>query len=289
MIFCTSTLYYIKQAAFAACLICFSCGLSFEAEAQSASKRVVSLNLCTDILALSLAEPGQIISLSNIATDPQSSPVAEQAQSYHHNHAGLEEILSLKPDLVLASIYTSPDKIAVLENAGIRVERFGAAQNFTAIRQQILQMGDVLGQQTKAQAQIQQFDETLAALYRFSTPKTAILYEPNGLTSGSGSLADETLHLFGLTNLGTKFDGTATGRIGLETLVQFHPDLIIVPELREKPALAYQNYTHPVMTALQRDKISRQISIPMRYWSCGSIYTLEAVKLLSAALKSFGD
>lgn len=286
--FATITYFIKRQVAFAACLLCF---LSLQAIADDQPQRVVSLNLCTDVLALSLAENAQILSVSNIASDPVSSPVVEQAKNYRQNYAGLEEVLALKPDLVLASIYTAPDKLAVLEKAGIRVERFDYAQNFADIRALIVQMGAALGQQAKADAQVREIDATLASLPSRSKPVTALIVEPNGYTSGAGSLADETLRLLGITNLAAENNSFASGRVGLEALVKLHPDLIITPELYAKPALAYQNYSHPVMDALlnEKGKKLRQIAVPMRYWSCGSIYTLEAVKILSAAISENGE
>lgn len=280
-----------RQVAFAVCLFCFYSAMLVPALTQTTPQRVVSLNLCTDVLALSLAEREQILSVSNISSDPVSSPVAEQAKAYRQNHAGLEEVLALKPDLVLASIYTAPDKLAVLEKAGIRVKRFGYAQNFGDIRALILQMGEALGHQAKAEAQIRAIDTTLAALPSRSKPLTAIIIEPNGYTSGAGSLADETLRLLGITNLATENNSFASGRVGLEALVKLHPDLVITPELYAKPALAYQNYSHPVMKDLlnEKGKKLRQIAVPMRYWSCGSIYTLEAVKMLSAVISRTGE
>mgnify|MGYP006999250795 CR=1 FL=1 len=41
--------------------------------------RVVSMNLCTDQLAMALAAPGQLISVSYIARDPRASAMAEEA------------------------------------------------------------------------------------------------------------------------------------------------------------------------------------------------------------------
>lgn len=275
-----------RQAAFAVCLFCFSFLLTLYATAQTAPQRVVSLNLCTDILALSLAAPDQVVSVSHIAADPVSSPVAGQVGGLHLNHAGLEEILALKPELVLASIYTAPEKLAVLEKAGIQVERFGYAQDFADIREQIKQMGNALGRSNEADTQLDEIDRVLAGLHSNHIKRTAVIYEPNGLTSGAGTLADETLRALGLTNLAADSSELKNGHVGLEALVKLHPDYMIVPEFYEKPALAYQNYRHPVMGKLMNhaQKPVIQIAVPMRYWSCGSAYTLEAVKLLQAAL-----
>lgn len=257
-------------------------------------KRVVSLNLCTDILALSLAGPKQLASVSHIAADPVSSPVAQIAQNYHLNRSRLEEILALRPDLVLASVYTAPDKLTMLENAGIRVERFGYAQSFADIRQQIAQMGVVLGRPQQAQTQIAEIDAALNNAHKSSKQHTALLYEPNGYTSGTGTLADETMRLLGITNLAAQDKRLVSGRVTLEDLVRLHPDFIIEPEFYEKPALAYQNYRHPVMQALARPQAEQhaaahRISIPGRYWSCGSIYTLQALRLLEQAVAAAGE
>ena len=277
-----------RQAVLAACLLCF-CALPVQA--QVLPKRVVSLNLCTDILALSLADPSQIVSVSHIAADPVSSPVAAQAGDYHLNRSGLEEILALKPDLVLASIYTAPDKLAVLEREGIRIERFGYAQSFADIREQITQMGQVLEQQEKAQAQIAEIDQTLGALQKNTQKVTALLYEPNGYTSGVGTLSDEIMKLVGIINLGASDGRLAAGRVSLEDLISLKPDMIIEPEFYEKPALAYQNYRHPVMKALvsEQGRKTQHVAVPARSWSCGSVYTLEAVRILQRARQVNGE
>jgi iron complex transport system substrate-binding protein len=271
-----------RQAVFAVCLLCFCLGTL---QAQAMPKRVVSLNLCTDILALSLAEPSQLISVSHIAADPVSSPVAEAAKNYHLNRSGLEEILLLKPDLVLASVYTAPHILAALEQAGIAVERFGYAQNFADIAQQITQMGQALGQQQKAEMQIGEINRTIGAAKKTAQPVTALLYEPNGYTSGAGTLADEIMKQLGIINLAAADNRLAAGRVTLEDLIRLKPDMIIEPEFYEKPALAYQNYRHPVMQALvsERGRKTQHVAVPGRYWSCGSIYTLGAVRILQRA------
>jgi iron complex transport system substrate-binding protein len=277
-----------RQAVFAVCLLCFCLGTL---QAQAMPKRVVSLNLCTDILALSLAEPSQLVSVSHIAADPVSSPVAELAKNYHLNRSGLEEILSLKPDLVLASVYTAPHILAVLEHAGIAVERFGYAQNFADIAQQITQMGQALGQQNKAEMQIGEINRTMGAAKKTAQPVTALLYEPNGYTSGAGTLADEIMKQLGIINLAAADNRLAAGRVTLEDLIRLKPDMIIEPEFYEKPVLAYQNYRHPVMQTLvsERGRKTQHVAVPGRYWSCGSIYTLEAVRILQRARQANGE
>ena len=89
------------------CLL-VACGfLALCIPAAAAPARVVSTNLCTDQLAMLLAAPGQLVSVSWLAADPRSSTMAAEAARYPANHGLAEEIFLLSPDLVLAGSYTA--------------------------------------------------------------------------------------------------------------------------------------------------------------------------------------
>ena len=79
-------------------------------------ERVVSINLCTDQLAMLLADPGQVVSVSRLATDPLSSSMVEQARAYAANRGGAEQVFLMHPDLVLAGQYTSAETISLLRH-----------------------------------------------------------------------------------------------------------------------------------------------------------------------------
>ena len=67
-----------------------------------APQRVVSVNLCADLLLLALLPRDRIVSLSPYAADAAMSPLAAQASGIAINHAQVEEIIGMRPDLVLA-------------------------------------------------------------------------------------------------------------------------------------------------------------------------------------------
>ncbi|MEW8396486.1 MAG: ABC transporter substrate-binding protein, partial [Candidatus Thiodiazotropha sp.] len=79
---------------------------SLAAATETAPRRVVSVNLCSDQLLLLLADPPQVASVSHLATQPASSFVAEQAARYPLNRARAEEIIRLQPDLILITPHT---------------------------------------------------------------------------------------------------------------------------------------------------------------------------------------
>ena len=89
--------------------------------APAQPQRVVSMNLCTDQLAMMLAAPSQLLSVSFLASDPQASVMAEDAKSYEANYGRAEEIYLLDPDLVLAGSYTNPATDDILRRLNVPV------------------------------------------------------------------------------------------------------------------------------------------------------------------------
>ena len=126
--------------------------------------RVVSMNLCTDQLALALADPSQIVSVSHFATDPSMSVHWKQAEDLPVNYGRAEEISFLHPDLVLADTWSNPDTIRMLRTLGIRVEQLPPGTSLPEIRGRIETMGKLLGHPDRAAKMLADFNARLAAI-----------------------------------------------------------------------------------------------------------------------------
>jgi iron complex transport system substrate-binding protein len=124
---------------------------------------VVSINLCTDQLAMMLAAPGQLVSVSHVAADPRVSPLAEEAARYRLNHGQAEEVHALAPDLVLAGPYTSRYAVGLLRRLGVEVRELPAAERLEDIPGAVAQIGAWLGRDDAAEALIAEFEAGLAA------------------------------------------------------------------------------------------------------------------------------
>ena len=74
--------------------------------AAAKPQRIVSTNVCADQLALAIADRDKVISVSRMAVEPQISNFADVAKSIRINGARAEEIVELKPDLILGDVYT---------------------------------------------------------------------------------------------------------------------------------------------------------------------------------------
>src|SRR5215510_9800599 len=111
-------------------------GLAPAADSVSKPQRIASMNLCTDELVLRLAERRNIASITWQARNPDNSSVAHLAQDVPINHGLAEEIIPLKPDLVLAGIYTTRATVALLKRAGIRTIDTDVPKSFEEVRRQ---------------------------------------------------------------------------------------------------------------------------------------------------------
>lgn len=244
-----------------------------------APARVVSMNLCTDQLAMLLADEGQLISVSHIAFDPLASPMVEQAMHYVKNHGQAEQIFAMKPDLVLAGDYSDPYTIGLLRRLGVEVIQFPMELDFDDIRANILKMGEILGREDAARQMVSHFDADLTALGTIAaTRPTALLHYANNYTSGDKSLAHRILLAAGFANATTEAGITVAGSVPLEKLVLLMPDLVISGQAYPGASRAEEVLDHPALRRLQ-DKQSGA-TLTDAEWVCGTPFVLQAVARL---------
>lgn len=261
-------------------------------DVAAAPKRVVSMNLCTDQLAMMIAGPGQLHSVSHLATDPESSAMVEEARKYTVNHGLAEEIFMMRPDLVLAGTFTSRATVAMLRRLAFEVVEFAPTYSFEEIREQMRQMGQLLGQPERAAALVAEFDRRLAAARAAPQDRRplAATYYANSYTTGSNTLSNEVVKSAGLDNLAERLGLVGTARMPLEVLVMAAPEMLIGSRTYDKsPALAYETFEHPALRSLLKGR--GITAIPETYWVCGTPATAEAVRILAqqAAKHVAGD
>jgi len=254
--------------------------------ADTIPRRVVSMNLCTDQMAMLMAGEGQLHSVSDLARDPQASVLVDEARQFVVNHGLAEEIFMMRPDLVLAGTFTSKASVAMLRRLGFRVEQFPPAYSFDEIRAQLRRMGGLLGRQERAEALVHELDRRLADIPEPGQdawrPLAALHYE-NSYTAGSGTLSSEAVARAGLENLGSRLGLSGTVRLPLEVLVLSAPDLVVSGTRQDAsaPALATQTFAHPALRAVLQGRALT--AVPDKYWVCGAPFTAEAVRILADA------
>lgn len=268
------------------CAVALALILAAPALAGEPPRRVVSMNVCTDQLAMLLAAPGQLLSVSFLATDPGSSALAGQAASYRLNHGLAEEISLMEPDLVIAGTYSTTVAVSMLERLGFRVERFASETSFDDVRANMLRMGALLGRERRAEEMVATLDEGLRELAASAIAGlTVATYASNSYTTGKGSLSEAVIEAAGLTNLGSEIGIQGAGRLPLEVLVLAMPQILTSDTpTYEAPALAQENFVHPAYRAVLAR--AQKASVPSADWICGGPFNLAAANILQAAARA---
>lgn len=248
-------------------------------------QRVVSLNLCLDQQVLMLADAQNIASVTWLAADPFASAMAARAAlAPQRNRGHAEEILPLRPDLIVAGAYTTPFTVRMLRRAGYNVEVFDAPPDLNGVRDQVRLMGDLLREPERAAALIADMDATAAAaaLRPGEAPMRAAIFQPGGFTAGAGAFEDSLLRAAGYANVAAEAGIGMYGYLSLEQLLLLRTDFIVSPEyLPGRPSLGEQVINHP---ALRRAGMrSLVVEIPARLWNCAGPMNVEAVRLLAQA------
>jgi iron complex transport system substrate-binding protein len=247
--------------------------------------RIASMNVCTDQLLLTLADSGQILGLSRYSRDAYQSWAAKEARRYRMLSGGAEDILLLRPDVVIANLFDKRSTRELLKQKGLHLAEFGVPRSLDEVKAQIGEMGEIVQHPDRAAAEVARLDAAIArARHAVAHKRYRVLpLSRRGWVSGSESLLSSLLTETGLFNaageLGVAFGGFAS----LEAIVNLKPDFIVVSDVgdtAEDDGRAF--LLHP---ALQRFyPPSKRIAIPDRLTVCGGVMLADALDVLIAEL-----
>ena len=261
------------------------CAIAAAVHAETPPARVVSINLCSDQLLLLLAKPEQIVSVSRLALEPNSSYMAERAAHYPVNDAKIEQLLGFNPDLVLGSEFSPHPSIRIMRHLGYRVETIPLSSNLEDIRSNIRYTAALLDAADKGEQLIAEMDRRLRQVASATTaaaPPSALFYQPRGYTSGRETQQHEGLVLAGWRNLSADHGIRGYGEIDLETLLLAQPQQLFSSAYAPgTDSLAQRQMHHPALNWILRGRPI--INIPYKYWICGGPMIADAVEALAQA------
>lgn len=267
----------------------FACVLALTLDLVKAGempRRVVSLSLCTDQLALLLADRTQIASLSYLSRDTDLSYMAAVAAGIPVNRGTAEEALVLDPDLILAGPWGSYQTGKLLERLGYRVMFLPPADDFGSIRAQVRLVADALGQTERGTMVLESMERELARHRRSNATAmrwSGLAYLAGGYTQGSGTLLDAVLRESGFSNTAVEAGIAGYAPLDLETVVLLNPDYLIVQPYRtDAPTAAKALLKHPVL--LRSGLATRTLTAALPRLACGTPAVVEAVAELAADL-----
>jgi iron complex transport system substrate-binding protein len=248
--------------------------------------RIASINLCTDQLLVTLADPAQILGLSPYSRDRARSWDPAKAAQFPKLSGEAEDVLVLRPDVVVAGRFTKRATRELLKENGLRVVEFDAARSLDDVKKQIRQMGDLVQHPDRAAAEIHRMDAAIAHAREVATrkPYRVLALSRRGWVSGGDSLTSSLLATAGLGNAATELGYKLGGFASLEAIVSLRPDFLLVSDagdFAEDEGRAF--VLHPALERLY--PASKRLVIPESLTVCGGPRLSEALDRLASELE----
>jgi iron complex transport system substrate-binding protein len=197
---------------------------------------IVSTNPCADAMLVELVPPQRIAAISHYSQDPGATSIPLSVAHRFRATAGTaEEVIALKPDLVVTSTFTPAASRAAYARAGLKVLLFDAPATIADSRTQVMLLARAVGAEHEGQAMVARIDRAVQAAARGPAPST-LLYIGGNLANGPGTLLDALMTRAGLRDAAPDYGLTHTGTVATEALVMRPPALILTPDPTTRPA-----------------------------------------------------
>ncbi|MEM0985083.1 MAG: ABC transporter substrate-binding protein [Pseudomonadota bacterium] len=277
-------------------VLCLGVGMLFSAcDAPSGSKfrmgptpenpsskpqRIVSLDLCADQFVLKLVEPDRILAVSPDA-GKDFSYMRSAATGVPMVRPTAEDVLILKPDLIVRAYGGGPDAAAYFDRLGIPVLDVGWANDIDTVLADIERMATGLGSAEKGRQLIAETRKRLDVLAAKGFQQNVLYMTPAGVTTGPGSLVHNMLETAGFVNFQTEAGWRS---LPLERLAYERPDLVAAAffETLTNHPNAWSAARHPVA----RQQLDAPTTVPLQgaWTACGGWFILDAVEALAGSV-----
>jgi iron complex transport system substrate-binding protein len=245
---------------------------------------VVSLNPCADAILAEVADPGQLLAISHFSHDPDATTMGlAKARRFAATSGAVEEIVALRPDVVVGDAFVSPATARALDRFGIRLERYAFEPDVATSLAQVRRMAALTGHPERGEALVARIEAALAraAPRPGARPVTAVMWQSGGMVPGSETLIGELLRRTGFEQL-SAVRGMRQGEIlPLELMLADPPRVIFAtgnPLSNEDRGLA-----HPALAALEGTRAERFDSALL--W-CGGPNIVRTVERLADVRRS---
>ncbi len=245
--------------------------------APARAPRIVSINPCLDAILMQVADPAQIVAISNYSQDPRATSIPlALARRFRVTSGTAEEVVALRPDLVVAGGHVAPATVAALARLRVHLVQYPVPATVEESAQQVRDVAAAIGHADRGRA-------LAAHILAAARPATgvhvpALIWGAGGLVPGGGTLPDDLLRRAGFGNASTAYGLKRWDILPLEYLVARPPRVLLSVAAAERGG--ERGERHPVLA-----RLATRITIApfaARLMNCGGPSIIAAMARLRA-------
>jgi len=244
----------------------------------------LSLNPCSDSILAEVADREQILAISHFSQDPSSSSMdLAKARSFPAVSGSAEEILALRPDVIVADEFVPAATRAAFADLGLRLVQLPIVASVAQGEEQVMELARLAGHPERGRALNARINKALAGARppAGSEPVPAVVWQSGGIVPGADTLVADLLRRTGFVQLSANRGMRQADVLPLEKLLADPPRVIFAagdPRTNEDRMLS-----HPALDALdhtKRERFDRSL-----LW-CGGPTIIRAAERLAQVRRS---
>ncbi len=216
----------------------FTDGLGREVKLNGSAQRVISLAPSDTEILFAIGAGGQVVGRDQLSDFPEAAKkVTDIGATF--DALNTEQIVSLKPDLVLAAEINKPEQVKQLEDLGLTVYYLKNPLTLEEMYGNLDIVAQLTGHKEEAAALIESLKARVAAVDAKIAPissRPSVFYELDATdpakpyTAGKGTFITQLIDRAGGHNIAADLDGYP--QLSLEQVVAADPALIILGDAR---------------------------------------------------------
>lgn len=208
----------------------------------SKPKRILTFAMYTDQIVLGLVTSDHLVGINTLMDDPVLSNVVPIAKRITKKigDPGAEEVLSMKPDVVIVSDWTQAEKIQSMRDLGLKVVSVKSPETIQDAKEAVSQVAAAIGEPEKGKQLIGMMDKKLAEIREKTSKikpeqrKNIVLLSLMTAYGGAGCAYDDACREANVIN-GIAAAGLKTGQqLTKEMLIKINPDIMLMPVYNDR-------------------------------------------------------
>lgn len=262
-------------------------------------KRVLSLTYGTDEILLDLISADRIAALSKYAGDTDLTFVTPAMRDTVGRTLDTEpeSILSLNPDLVLASVSVPQQTVRLLADSGIPVYMSSIPTTYEAMKTKVRGVAKAVHEEEKGEQMVQDMDNHLARIEKKlaaippNEERVALGLSFRGILGKKGTLFSDVLEKAHVKDGASVYEVPkgADAYISNELLPKINPDVILLPVWRVKEGDDQQKFAadlmaNPAFRDVKAVKEHHLVPFPEKYKYVMSHHVADAIEAAARAV-----